>query len=67
MGYLLPILTYVAAAALMGVSAWALVEAAIEMFRHRDFDGIYFYDGGQKFHMSSWFDPLPGDKFYGTR
>jgi len=54
-------------AVMFGIIGWGLVEIVVEMFRKRDFEGIYFYDGGRKFHMSSWFERLPGDKFYGYR
>jgi len=54
-------------ACLMGLLGWALVELVMEMFRHRDFRGIQYFDGGAKFHMSSWFEPLPGEKFYGYK
>lgn len=52
---------------MLGVLGWALVRLVAEMFRHRDFQGIQFYDGGMKYDMSSWFEPLPGDRFYGYK
>jgi hypothetical protein len=54
-------------ACLMGLLGWALVELVVEMFRHRDYRGIQFYDGGMKYDMASWFEPLPGDRFYGYK
>ena len=52
---------------LLGLFGWAIVMLVVEMFRHRDIRGIHFFDGGAKFHMSSWFEPLPGEKFYGYK
>jgi len=59
------ILVYGIATLMLATAIWGMIEVGIEMFRHRDFEGIAYYDGGKKYDLSSWFDPLPGDRFYG--
>ena len=56
---------FTVAMVLCGIAIWGSIAVGIEMFKHRDIQGITYYDGGKKFDLSSWFDPLPGERFYG--
>ncbi len=67
MNYVLAIPAFLILALLMGTIGWALVELVILMFKGPDTEGISYYDGGRKFDMASWFEPLPGDTFYGYK
>jgi len=50
---------------ILSAIGWGLVEVVVQMFRRHDFKGIKYYDGGSKFDMAGWFEPIPADKFYG--
>ena len=43
---------------------WGMVTVGIEMFRHREGEGIQFFKNGNMVNMSNWFDRIPGERFY---
>jgi len=61
------IFAYAVATAMLGIAIWGMIEVGIELFKHRDIEGIAYYDGGKKFDLSSWFEPIPGERFYGHK
>jgi len=61
------ILGIVAGFFMFGTFGYAFVLLLIDMFRKRDITGIVMYDAGPKYEMSTWFEPLDGESFYGYK
>jgi hypothetical protein len=63
---ILEIIAAIVMFSLQAVMAWALVEVAIEMFRHRDETGVHYMKPDPRYDMGKLFDRLPADKFHQT-